>query len=109
MLYEVITIAAESATQRTLKYCMKATMRTSAPNSSAITTIAEAAPAEEPQIPAVPGRTRQRLIAQPTTPLAATVANTNENTTGALATTESRVSGLITPAIIVPTTAWAQT
>lgn len=56
------TTAAVTATKMTRTYCMNATSRASAPNASAISTIAVAPPGEAPQTPAVPGRICQRLI-----------------------------------------------
>ena len=49
------TSDAAEATQTTRRYCMKATSRTSPPWASAISIIAEAAPADVPQIAVVPG------------------------------------------------------
>jgi hypothetical protein len=65
------TAEAITATSTTRRYCMKATRRASAPNSSAMTTIEVAAPGEDPQIAVVPGRMRQRANAHPSALLAA--------------------------------------
>ena len=54
--------AAAIDTKMTRRYCMKATSRASAPNASAISTIALAAPGVEPHTAVVPGSTFQRLI-----------------------------------------------
>ena len=59
------TRAAVIETKMTRRYCMKATRRWSAPKAPAISTMAVAAPGDEPQTAVVPGRMRQRLISQP--------------------------------------------
>ena len=74
------TREAESATQTTRTYCMKATRRGSAPYSSASATMAEAPPGEEPQAAVEPGRMRPRVSPHPTSALASTVTSTG--TTG---------------------------
>ncbi len=83
-------------------------MRTSAPNSSAISTMAEAAPGELPQIAALPGNTFQRHSAQPVTPLAAMEARITVRNRGHSAAKVRRMSGVTAAAIIVPTTACAR-
>ena len=78
------------ATTITRRYCIKATSRESAPNSSAINTMAAAAPGEEPQIAVVPGSTLSLLITQPIRLLAAIVENTiNGNSSQCWAKVES--------------------
>src|SRR3984957_8975100 len=59
------TIDAISPTKATRRYCMTATSLMSAPNASAISTMAVAAPGEEPQIAVVPGSTFQRARSMP--------------------------------------------
>ena len=56
-----------SPTAATRRYCMTATSRMSAPNASAIRTMAVAAPGEEPQIAVVPGSAFQRARRTPST------------------------------------------
>ena len=76
------TSAAVIDTKMTRRYCMKATSRWSAPKAPAISTMAVAAPGEEPQTAVVPGRMRQRLISQPSRLEAATVAITTPRNSG---------------------------
>ena len=59
------TIDATSPTHATRRYCMTATSLMSPPKASAISTIAVAAPGEEPQTAVVPGSTFQRARAKP--------------------------------------------
>ncbi len=81
---------AAPATTITRRYCIKATSLESAPNSSAINTMAAAAPGEEPQIAVVPGSTLSLLITQPIRLLAAIVVNTiNGNNSQCWAKVES--------------------
>ena len=55
------TSDATSPTQATRRYCMTATSRMSPPKASDISTIAVAAPAEDPQTAVVPGSTLRRV------------------------------------------------
>lgn len=61
---------------------MKATRRWSAPKAPAISTMAVAAPGDEPQTAVVPGKMRQRLISQPSRLEAETVATTAPRNSG---------------------------
>ena len=72
------TSAAVTTTQTTRAYCMKATMRGSAPNSSAMATMAEAPPGEEPQAAEEPGRDPKRPRSQATTAPATMVDSDDE-------------------------------
>ncbi len=82
---------------------MKATRRTSAPYSCAITIIAEAAPGEEPQAAVVPGSAPYLTSVQPTTPPAATVVATTSSISGQSRAMESRMSGVMLRATRQPT------
>ena len=86
---------------------MKATSRTSAPNSSAITTMADAAPGVLPQMPAVPGSTRQRQIAQTITPDKATQASVTPRNNAQSSRKDARMPRVKLLAIIAPMMAWA--
>src|SRR5271165_2673999 len=59
------TTDATRPTQATRRYCMTATSLMSPPKASAISTIAVAAPGEEPQTAVVPGSTFHRARARP--------------------------------------------
>ena len=59
------TTEATSPTQATRRYCMTATSLMSPPKASAISTMAVAAPGEEPQTAVVPGSTFQRESTKP--------------------------------------------
>jgi hypothetical protein len=83
---------------------MKATSFTSAPNASAITTIADAAPGDEPQTPVVPGSPPHRLSSHPSTLLTPTDANTTPRKIGQLRTKDATIAGVIVVAIRQPTT-----
>ena len=66
---------------------MNATRRTSAPYSSAITTMAEAAPGAMPQMAVVPGMTCRRINHQPSALLAAIRSTVVPMNTGQCAST----------------------
>ena len=84
-------------TKMTRRYCMKATRRWSAPNAPAISTMAVAAPGDEPQTAVVPGRILQRLISQPSKLDAASVASTTTRNSGHSLWKAEKMSARSTP------------
>ena len=101
------TIAAAIVTMTTRRYCMNATRRTSAPNVSAISTMAVEAPGADPHTAVVPGRMRRRLIDQPRKLDAATVESTAISTSSQSAAIVAKMSTRIAVAIRLPMTACA--
>ena len=98
---------AEQTTSATRRYCMKATRRISAPYSSAMAIIAEAAPGEQPQAAVVPGSVPALTISQPTMPPAMTVLVTTSSIVGQSRTIEVRIDGVSVRAIRQPMIACA--
>ena len=101
------TTDALSTTMMTRRYCMNATSRGSAPYSSAIAIIAEAAPGEEPQAAVVPGSTANRVSPQPTSPPATIVVATVSSISGQSATTVATIEPVIACATRQPISACA--
>ena len=103
------TSAATAATSTTRRYCISATRRASAPYSSDMRVMTEAAPALLPHRPVVPGSNCRRVITTPSRLEAATTRTTPAvNSTQWRRTSSTIDSGTIL-AIRQPTMPWAST
>src|SRR5271154_4184975 len=103
------TSDATSPTHATRRYCMTATSLISPPKASAISTIAVAAPGDEPQIAVVPGSTFHRASAKPRPVEKNMTAPIKVRNIGHFWKIVSRMLGVMLRATRQPTKPWATT
>src|SRR5277367_2548684 len=103
------TSDATSPTHATRRYCMTATSLMSPPKASAISTIAVAAPGDEPQTAVVPGSTFQRARAKPRPDARNMTAPIKVRNIGHFCKIVSKMSGVMLRATRQPTKPWATT
>ena len=103
------TIDATSPTQATRRYCMTATSLMSPPKASAISTMAVAAPGEEPQTAVVPGNTLKRARTKPRAAAKNMTAPIKVRNIGHFRTIVVRMSGVMLRATRQPTKPCAMT